>query len=136
MGPACENIFEFKTNDITKAPFTQGCDLRATLVRPQKWLGRSVVAGSQHCQFLLRKWLAESNGSWSRRPGENDIIVAVGFAVNCFALLYKNETILWYIKATIKNANIKNNVLLDDNTENYTPSNSNHYDIFIAVTVV
>ena len=37
---------------ITKAPFTQGCDLRATLERPEKWSGRSVVAQTQNVLFL------------------------------------------------------------------------------------
>ena len=36
----------------TKTSFTQGCDLRATFVRPWKWLGRSVVTGTQKVVFL------------------------------------------------------------------------------------
>ena len=34
-----------------KAPFTQGCDLRATLERPENWPGRSAVAKTQKVQF-------------------------------------------------------------------------------------
>ena len=36
----------------TTAPFTQGCDLRATFERPEKWPGRSVVAQTQKVLFL------------------------------------------------------------------------------------
>ena len=36
----------------SKAPFIQGCDLRATFERPGKWLGRSVVAKTQKVLFL------------------------------------------------------------------------------------
>ena len=39
---------------ITKAPFTQGCDLRATFERPEKWPGRSVVAQTQKVLFLCK----------------------------------------------------------------------------------
>ena len=35
-----------------KAPFTQGCDLRATFERPEKWSGRSVVDQTQKVLFL------------------------------------------------------------------------------------
>ena len=36
----------------TKAPFTQGCDLRATFERPEKWSRHSVVAQTQKVLFL------------------------------------------------------------------------------------
>ena len=37
---------------IRKAPFTQGCDLRATFERPEKWSGHSMVAQTQKVPFL------------------------------------------------------------------------------------
>ena len=37
---------------LSKAPFTQGCDLRATFEQPEKWSGRSVVAQTQKVLFL------------------------------------------------------------------------------------
>ena len=48
-GLDCFTVLEiaFTEPNLIKAPFTQGCDLRATFVRPEKWLGRSVVAGTQ-----------------------------------------------------------------------------------------
>ena len=39
-------------SQYVKAPFTQGCDLRATSERPEKWPGRSVVAQTQKVMFL------------------------------------------------------------------------------------
>ena len=38
---------------LTKAPFTQGCDLRATFERPENWPGRSVVAQTQKVLFCV-----------------------------------------------------------------------------------
>ena len=39
---------------MTKVPLTQDCDLRATFERPEKWLGRSVVAQTQKVLFLCK----------------------------------------------------------------------------------
>ena len=39
-------------NFTSQAPFTQGCGLRATFQRPEKWSGRSVVAQTQKVLFL------------------------------------------------------------------------------------
>ena len=38
---------------MAQAPFTQGCDLRATFERPEKWPGRSVVAQTQKVLFCV-----------------------------------------------------------------------------------